>query len=716
MKQIWGLNFIPPLEKVSHWRWTDGNGRILALALLVILLTVRWFDPMPIMLARENIFDFYQRISPRDASGSSVTIVEIDSESLELDGQWPWSRKQLAQLLDAIFEAGPRMVALDILISDPDRHSPERAIRSWEIEDESLARALQLWISSKPRYDEMLADRMDSGPNVVVSVFGINPSYDIMLPTSADPKIPKALRDSLQHYRTLTLLLPEIEGSAALRGVANIVPDFDGTVRKANLVYSIDNAILPSLALEAFRAGLPSARLSFAGDENGLREIRLAPLSNSIALGPRAQIRPYFAPRGRGQGRTEEATNQRSMMASGILPGDKELDNLRNKWVLVGLTDQSLVHDWPTPLGEPMPGVVIQAQILENLLDESWLIRPALIDWVEIAAACLFGLAMILIMPIMPTSRAAFVFAGTSIVILLCSFALFFTYRLLIDASIPILAGLLCFAAMSSAAYALSTRQRRKMDFELAEARRVQRSMLPELAALKAIPDGVSVDASIDPASSVGGDFFDVVPLDSDRLLLLVADVSGKGLNAALFMALSKSLIQSVAIREPHLPPGNLLAQAQIEISRANNADMFVAVAACIIDTCTRELSWSVAGHPPPILLQDDQAIALNSVPTGLPLCLDNDETYQTGSLFIKPGSVILLATDGAIEAFDTNTGKSIEDFVEVASAAPFAGSAKAVIQYMQARLADAKPLHAADDRTLLAFALDQQKFADLQR
>ncbi len=95
-----------------------GFERLLPLGLLVLLLLIRFWDPLPLQILRLKTFDYFQVLKPRTADGQPVVIVDIDERSLKMFGQWPWSRLRMADLVSRIGEAGAVSIGIDILFPE----------------------------------------------------------------------------------------------------------------------------------------------------------------------------------------------------------------------------------------------------------------------------------------------------------------------------------------------------------------------------------------------------------------------------------------------------------------------------------------------------------------------------------------------------------------------------------------------------------------------
>ena len=157
--------------------------------------------------------------------------------------------------------------------------------------------------------------------------------------------------------------------------------------------------------------------------------------------------------------------------------------------------------------------------------------------------------------------------------------------------------------------------------------------------------------AALAPAREVGGDLYDFFMLDDGHLFFSVGDVSDKGVPAALFMAVTKTLMKGIA--EQGLTPADVLTRVNGELCSNNEAAMFVTVACGILDIAGGELMYSNAGHNPPVLLRQGQAPELLPMPPGLVLGAMEAAVYANCIVRLNPGDRLLLYTDGVTEAMD---------------------------------------------------------------
>ncbi len=186
---------------------------------------------------------------------------------------------------------------------------------------------------------------------------------------------------------------------------------------------------------------------------------------------------------------------------------------------------------------------------------------------------------------------------------------------------------------------------------ELKAAREIQMGILPKI--FPPFPQRCEFDlyAVIEPAREVGGDFYDFFFVDEERLCLVIGDVSGKGVPAALFMAVTKTLIKAKAIDGEN--PDQILGGVNGELSQENGSAMFATVFCAILNTRTGALVYANGGHNPPYVVTSGGAIAAVDSEPGPIVGALGGITYGLQELKLRPGDSIFLYTDGVTEAMD---------------------------------------------------------------
>ena len=195
------------------------------------------------------------------------------------------------------------------------------------------------------------------------------------------------------------------------------------------------------------------------------------------------------------------------------------------------------------------------------------------------------------------------------------------------------------------------TAERERISTELELATRIQSDMLPNI--FPPFPERTDFDlyASMTPAKEVGGDFYDFFMIDEDHLCVVIADVSGKGVPAALFMMMCKILLQTIAMNCKS--PAETLERLNEQICAGNREEMFVTVWLGILDLKTGVLTAANAGHEKPFLLQPGGSFALFPDRSGLVIGGMAGVRYHDYQIPLKPGAKLFLYTDGVPEATD---------------------------------------------------------------
>ncbi len=187
---------------------------------------------------------------------------------------------------------------------------------------------------------------------------------------------------------------------------------------------------------------------------------------------------------------------------------------------------------------------------------------------------------------------------------------------------------------------------------EVEIASEIQQSILPRV--FPAFPERQDFDlfAAMIPARDVGGDFYDYFLITPSQLALVIADVSGKGVPAALFMAVSRTLLRATALNGPS--PAACLRTVNRLLCAENSAEMFVSLFYGILDTDSGRFTYSNGGHNPPFVVRRGApAVALPAKP-GCVLGAMDIATYQDATILIEPHDTLLLYTDGVSEAMNS--------------------------------------------------------------
>ena len=196
-----------------------------------------------------------------------------------------------------------------------------------------------------------------------------------------------------------------------------------------------------------------------------------------------------------------------------------------------------------------------------------------------------------------------------------------------------------------------TTAAKEKIEGELRIAHDIQMGIIPRT--FPPFPDRKDVDifGILEPAKAVGGDLYDFFLLDDNRLGAAIGDVSGKGVPASLFMAVTRTLLRAKSMNMKNANPGKIITSMNMDLCTENDASMFVTFFYLILNLKTGDLEYCNAGHNPPFILHANGDIEALSNVHGFPLGVMEADPYQTGKLNIRPGTRIVLYTDGVTEA-----------------------------------------------------------------
>jgi len=661
-----------------------------ALSLFLVLSPV----PQPLRMAA---FDGYQRLFPLERRASHVTVVLIDENSIARYGQWPWPRTRVAELLEYIAQQKPLAIGLDLIFPEPDRFSPGELAAELPSIPPEVARVL----GELPSNDERLAAAIRGNPVVlgVAAQKQPDPRY-VGAPRSNAVQLVGNALEALPLYPGHIGNVPDIDDAAAGRGVMNSGPE-DQVVRMVPLVMNVQGSVVPSLGVESLRVAAGGGiQLSALGD--GLMRMRFD------------LVDVRFQDEGNTWMRYSRHDTSHTVPAAGVMMGQVKPDTLKDKIVLVGLSGLGVLDYKTTPLGEFVPGVHIHAQVVENLLNGVSLVRPDTAPWAEALALFVCGLVLIWFVPRLSALQGTNLAVVLVLLLLLAGIVAFLQFDVLLDPVWPAIGTIAVFGSVVVGTLSEADRQRRQlreqaahMRGEVDAARRIQMGLLPDPRETVGGDRRFGLAAMLEPARTVGGDFYDCFMIDAHTLFFVVADVAGKGLPAALFMASVKSHLKSAALRGGTV--GEVLIRAQDEIGRENPEQLFVTAFAGALDVQSGLLEYANAGHEPPFARLPHGAPERVGVSGGPPLCVMEGFSYPTQRRQLAIGEWMLVVTDGATEAMNpAREFFGVERLRVSLSWAPLAVRPQELIERLRKDLARfAAGAEAADDVTLMALRWD---------
>ena len=381
-------------------------------------------------------FDLYQRAAPREAEAEPpVRVVDIDDDSLRKIGQWPWPRTLIAELIKRLQDAGAAVIAFDIDFAEPDRTSP-KLLMPLMIQNAISAEEAEKLLMALPDPDLRLADTMRTIP--IVTGFILTDHGDSR-PPAVKAGFAVVGDDPLGHVESFPAAvanLPALEAGAAGDGFLNQSLDWDNVVRKVPLILRFGDKPYPSLAAEALRIAVDArsyiGRASGAngetifGEKTGLTAIRIGQLT--IPTDAAGRVWLYYAPPRRDH----------PISAADVLAGNFDRAAFTDRIVLIGTSAAGVINDQrATPIAPDVPGVEIHAQLIEQILQGTFLVRP---DWAvgaEIFFTLLIGIALILCVSRIGALPSALIGAAAIAIAVGASWLTFKHMQLLIDPVYP---------------------------------------------------------------------------------------------------------------------------------------------------------------------------------------------------------------------------------------------------------------------------------------
>lgn len=450
------------------WRWFRSSmmqsGRLTTLLVLFGLLFVRIDDPAAMQILRARVFDFYQVLKPRETPADTpVVILDIDQKSIDELGQFPWPRTAIADLITNATALGVNVIGFDVVFSEPDQTSVARiaeAVPPGLIED-----ALLVQLKSIPTNDAILAGAIKRSGKVVLGQTTVPDqlNYQGVPPRTSFAVVGDDPKPYLTRGQSVLRPLPELDQAAAGRGVFALSDrSLDGIVRQVPMIVTNADVLYPSLALEMLRVNLRGRTIGVSTDASlgGINQIFVRPPrsreSYIVKTDAYSEVRPYFRPHSTWEPQYIPATD--------VIHNRLPPDALKGKLALVGMSATGLIADLrASPLDPVMPGVEAHANILENIVFDNQLKYPNYAVAVELLAAIVIGIAMIIITPMVSIGVGFAIFGAVSGGFAWWSWDSFANKLELIDPTFPIASAFLFYAFLAFAGYMRTEAQRKQV-------------------------------------------------------------------------------------------------------------------------------------------------------------------------------------------------------------------------------------------------------------
>ncbi|MDB2683115.1 adenylate/guanylate cyclase domain-containing protein [Alphaproteobacteria bacterium] len=345
------------------------------------------------------VFDTFNEIHPREKT-DDVIIVDIDDESLSTIGQWPWPRNVVATWVDSLTEMGAKAIVFDGVFAEEDRSSPRFILKS--LPDDKDFSIVREKIAKLDDHDMLLAASIKKSKVFVsgftYSTYTQSPQTPaIIKPFAIFPRERKVFLENAIVFPKAATFLPELEKVSAGNGSFMSVPEFDGVLRRAGMIFTDKENLYPSLALEALRV--------VYGADIGTKIIVNSDFNpNTIDTKYRIIINEKYKIPVAKDGKLWVYYRKFNKQDGDLLSAYKTISNkdeetrnrIENKIVLIGSSTEGLKDLRHTAIEAFQPGVEIHANIIEQILQNKFLLRPDITLYVE--ANFIFFVSVILIM------------------------------------------------------------------------------------------------------------------------------------------------------------------------------------------------------------------------------------------------------------------------------------------------------------------------------
>ena len=563
------------------------------LLILVLLIVLKTINPTFIKSISFLSFDMYQKVFPLKKNDSDVIIIDIDEKSLSKFGQFPWNRSIFAKIIENVDSTNPKAIGFDVFFSEKDKQSPEEIIKSYNI----LANDVINYLVNIKGHDERFRQQLENSKSVL-AVLGSNVSSHGSYDRKAKARFLSKGGDPNQftyNYPYSIGSLEKLEKSAKGLGSISFLDQTDGIIRSLPLIVRFNKKIYPTMGLEMVRVGENQKNLYVELDEVGVKRISVRP--HKVLTDPNGILWIRY----------KESQKQQYISASSVFEGKFDKSRFENKFVLIGASAQGLFDLVKTPLGVTIPGVEVHANVIENILDQTYLLRNPNIYVFELLFSIILVCITFLLSQKIKPKYSLSIFFISLIIIIMIGFS-FFTFRSqLIDISYPIFMLLVTFLTglyfrfIEENKIALENlKKEAKLLKERELAGDVQKSLFPDISKYENF-----IYARNIPARDVSGDYFDVISVGKDEYYFTLADVSGKGVKAGMYMAKASSTFRTLS--NLSYPLEKVVYLVNNEIVEAKFKGMFVTAVFGKINVKTGDVTFINAGHESIMVVDSDK-------------------------------------------------------------------------------------------------------------
>lgn len=610
--------------------------------ILLVLIIIRIQNPEFVKSISSISFDSYQKIFKYNDKQDDIVIVDIDEPSLIKFGQFPWSRNVFSKILENINKDDPKSIGFDIFFSEKDKQSPEEIIKTYSIKDADIKKALKSIEGHDAKFQKTLKETKS-----VLAVFGsLVPTMGTYNRKGKARIFAKGgnVKNYVYNYKYSLGSIPTLEKNSKGLGSINYITQSDAVVRSLPLIMVFNDKLFPSFGLEMIRVGEKKRSIITNLNDNGIKNISIKPYVFSTDKNSLIWVK------------YNRSINNNYISAEKVF--DNNLDNnfFKDKYVLIGASAKGLFDTVKIPTGETVPGVQVHANVVDNLLKNNFLKRNDKIFIFELIISILISvIAFVISQKIKPKYSLSIIFIGL-IIIFVIGLIIYKFRSELIDVSYPMimisitfLTGLY-FRFLQENKIALQNLQKEaKLLKERELAGGVQKSLFPDISAFENF-----VYAKNIPARDVSGDYFDVMKVGPEEYYFTLADVSGKGVKAGMYMAKASSIFRTLSNLKFSLE--RVVFGVNNEIIEAKFKGMFVTAVFGKFNPISGDLTYINAGHESILLF--DKSKKIEFIESDLPpigiIKYFAESMVKSKTINIKDKTFVVY-TDGVTEGYLPN-------------------------------------------------------------
>jgi len=406
----------------------------------ILLSSSYLFLPNYFQSLDNRVRDFYFKFRGDEKVSENIVIVDIDEKSLKALGQWPWEREKVAKIITNLANNGAGIIGLDIVFAEADKTSPDIIAKKWGLKTANL-----------PNYDSILARTVSQTPTILGYVFDFSNENN-----KSAPQVPaifieknKKTKEFLPLAKGVVTNIDIIQDASYSSGYMNNIPDETGIIRSVPLMIKYDDIVYPSLSFEMYRIATNSKKVKLTYSEAGIENISMA--GQNIATDRFAKLHLNF----RGKSRS-----YKYISAVDVFNNKIDKNNISGKFILIGTSAYGLMDLRSTPMDSVIAGVEIHANIIDNLLNNDMLTKPA---WQELADLSI--IIFILFIIIFLYSRLSFfklfiVYSLSFAGLITANYYLLFSMHIILNTIFPILSMFVSLTAILGINYMFEFRQK----------------------------------------------------------------------------------------------------------------------------------------------------------------------------------------------------------------------------------------------------------------